>query len=208
MKIGVFGGTFNPPHIGHIRLIDDFTQRLQFDKVLIIPDKRPVHKICEDLVIDDKRVEMSRLAFNNEKYEISRMEVDRQSDSYTSITMRELKQKYPNDELYFIMGSDMFLCFHKWYHHREIMQDCTLCIASRDDDESIYKLRSYAFSQFKIYIKELEGDGIIISPMEAMELSSSEIREKIKNREDVSQYLTQEVYDYIKQRGLYGYPKK
>ena len=165
MKIGIFGGTFNPPHKGHVRLVEDFTKRLDLDKVFIIPDKRPVHKTWEDLIIDDMRYDMCCLAFKEPQYEVSRMEIDRYSDSYTVYTLMTLKEKYPDDDFYLIIGSDMFLMFHKWYKHQIIMDNCTLCVASRCDEESIYALRSYAFSQFRIYIKELEGKGIIISPM-------------------------------------------
>lgn len=208
MKIGIFGGTFNPPHKGHMKLVADFTERLGLDKVLIIPDKRPVHKICEDLVIDDKRVEMCRIAFRDPRYEISRIEVDRQSDSYMIYTVRELKKKYPEDEFFLIIGSDMFLCFHKWYKHKEIMENCTLCVAVRDDESSIFALRSYAFSQFHIYIKDLTGDGIILSPVKPFPASSSDIRKKIKNGDDVSSLLDAEVIEYIRQRGLYGYKQR
>ena len=208
MKIGIFGGTFNPPHKGHVRLVEDFTKRLDLDKVFIIPDKRPGHKAWEDLIIDDMRYDMCKLAFKNEKFEISRIELDRLSDSYTVYTLCQLKEQYPDDEFYLIIGSDMFLSFHKWYKYSFIMDNCTLCVASRNDEESIYALRSYAFSQFRIYIKELEGKGVIISPMEPFDVSSSEIRTLIKNGEDVSEYLPDGVYDYIKKRGLYGYPKK
>ena len=208
MKIGIFGGTFNPPHKGHIRLVKEFTDRLSLDKVFIIPDKRPVHKAWEDLVIDDMRYEMCLLAFKDERYEVSRMEIDRYSDSYTVYTLMQLKEQYPDGDFYLIIGSDMFLSFHKWYKYRIIMDNCTLCVASRSDADSIYELRSYAFSQFRIYIKELEGKGIIISPMEPFEASSSQIREMIKNGADARAFLSDEVYEYIKKRGLYGYPKK
>ncbi|MBR0542268.1 MAG: nicotinate (nicotinamide) nucleotide adenylyltransferase [Clostridia bacterium] len=208
MKIGIFGGTFNPPHKGHIRLVKEFTKSLSLDKVFIIPDKRPVHKTWEDLVIDDMRYEMCCLAFKEPEYEVSRMEIDRYSDSYTVYTLMQLKEQYPDGEFYLIIGSDMFLCFHKWYKHQVIMDNCTLCVASRDDEDSIYALRSYAFSQFRIYIKELEGRGIIISPMKPFKASSSEIRSIIKSGNDASEFLTAEVYDYIKKRGLYGYGKK
>lgn len=208
MKIGIFGGTFNPPHKGHERLVKEFADRLELDKVLIIPDKRPVHKTWEDLVIDDMRYDMCALAFTDGKYEVSRMEIDRESDSYTVLTLRELKQQYPDAEFYLIIGSDMFLSFHKWYKYKEIMANCTLCVASRTDADSVYELRSYAFKQFKIYIDELEGDGIIISPMEPFEASSSEIRRMIKNGVDVSPLISDKVYSYIKKRGLYGYKKK
>lgn len=208
MKIGIFGGTFNPPHKGHVRLVEDFTKRLDLDKVFIIPDKRPVHKTWEDLIIDDMRYEMCCLAFKEPEYEVSRMEIDRYSDSYTVYTLMQLKEQYPDGDFYLIIGSDMFLSFHKWYRHQVIMDNCTLCVASRDDEDSIYALRSYAFSQFHIYIKELEGRGIIISPMKPFKASSSEIRSIIKSGNDASEFLTAEVYDYIKKRGLYGYGKK
>lgn len=208
MKIGIFGGTFNPPHKGHAQLVRDFTKRLSLDKVFIIPDKRPVHKTWEDLIPDEKRFEMCQLAFTEPEYEVSRMEIDRESDSYTVLTLRELKEKYPNDDFYLIIGSDMFLIFHKWYKHKEIMENCTLCVASRKDEESIYRLRAYAFSQFKIFIKELEGNGIIISPTEPFEISSTELRNMLESGKDASKYLDEKVYDYIKDRGLYGYRKK
>lgn len=208
MKIGIFGGTFNPPHKGHKRLVKDFYERLCLDRVFIIPDKRPVHKTWEDLVIDDMRYDMCALAFDEPEFTVSRMEIDRGTDSYTVFTLRELKEEYPDAEFYLIIGSDMFLCFHKWYKYREIMENCTLCVASRDDAESLYELRSYAFSRFRIYIEEFEGNGIIISPIEPFEVSSSEIRQKIKNGADVSDLIDEKVYQYIKKRGLYGYPKK
>lgn len=136
------------------------------------------------------------------------MEIDRYSDSYTVYTLMQLKEQYPDGDFYLIIGSDMFLSFHKWYRHQVIMDNCTLCVASRSDADSIYELRSYAFSQFRIYIKELEGRGIIISPMKPFKASSSEIRSIIKSGNDASEFLTAEVYDYIKKRGLYGYGKK
>ena len=209
MKIGILGGTFNPLHNGHVRLAEQFKEQLQLDKVLVIPDKRPVHKTWEDLIIDDMRYDMCLLAFDGmEGYEVSRMELDRPTDSYTVLTVRQLKEQYPDAELYLIIGSDMFLMFHKWYKYREIMKNCTLCVASRNDEDTIFKLRSYAFSVLKKYIAELEGEGIIISPCQPYVISSSDLRQKIKNGEDVSAYLPKKVYEYIKKRGLYGYPKK
>lgn len=209
MKIGIFGGTFNPPHKGHTRLVTDFTERLGLDKVLIIPDKTPVHKACDDLASDESRLDMCRLAFVNPKFQISRMEIDRSSASYTIITLDEIKKNYPEAEIFLIIGSDMFLSFHEWKNYREIMKGCTLCVASRTDSESIDRLRSYALSQFGIEIKKLDGRGIIISPSEPFEISSEQLREKIKNGDDdIYEYLDKAVYDYIRQRGLYGYRQK
>lgn len=208
MKIGIFGGTFNPPHKGHKRLIDSFANEIGFDKVLIIPDKRPVHKICEDLALDSDRLELCKRTFTNKNYEINTIEIDRQSDSYMIFTVNELKTLYPDAELYLVIGSDMFLSFHKWYKYREIFKSCTLCVASRSDKDTINKLRSYAFSVLKTYMPSNVCDKIIILPVEPLVISSTELRQKIADGENMDSCLTDEAYEFIKQRGLYGYREK
>ena len=205
MKIGLFGGTFNPPHKGHERLLTQFCEQLQFDKILIVPDKRPVHKICDDLALDSERLAMCRLAFQDPKYEVSSMEIDRATDSYTVYTVREISAQYPNAELFLIIGSDMFLSFHKWYKYREILEKCTLCVASRESEVDMHTLRSYAFSQFRIYIQENAGKHILLSPVEPFEISSSQLRARLANGEDVHAYLSPQVENYIKEKKLYGY---
>ena len=112
MKIGIFGGTFNPPHKGHSRMVEKMAEELELDKVIIIPNKVPTHKRCDDLADNKDRLAMCKIAFNNPKYEISTMEMDRETDSYTIYTVEDLRKKYPNDDLYLIIGSDMFLIFH------------------------------------------------------------------------------------------------
>ncbi len=208
MKIGIFGGTFNPPHKGHLRLIETFADKLELDKVLVIPDKRPVHKICEDLALDSDRAELCRRTFTGKNYEVSTMEIDRDTDSYMIFTVNEILSKYKDVQLFLIIGSDMFLSFHKWYKYREIMKKCTLCVMSREDEDTVKALRSYAFSTLHIYMPSNEANGIIISPSSPLEISSTEIRQKISAGEDVSDVLTKEAYEFIKERGMYGYAKK
>lgn len=208
MKIGIFGGTFNPPHRGHERLIAHITEELSLDKALIIPNKAPTHKRVDELADNEDRYNMCRLAFKSPKYEISKIEIDRDTDSYMIFTVDELREKYPDDELYLIIGSDMLLMFHKWYKYREIMEKCKICVASRESAEGINVLRKYAFERLGVYIRELRGKNIIISPLPPFELSSGEIREKIKNGEDISALAEPEVLEYIERRGLYGYRKK
>lgn len=111
MKIGIFGGTFNPPHKGHLRLIETFADKLELDKVLVIPDKRPVHKICEDLALDSDRAELCRRTFTGKNYEVSTMEIDRDTDSYMIFTVNEILSKYKDAQLFLIIGSDMFCRF-------------------------------------------------------------------------------------------------
>lgn len=208
MRLAVLGGTFNPPHLGHLRLLRTFDEKLDFDRVLIVPDRRPVHKVCEDLALDGDRVELCRRTFTGENCELSTMELDRESDSYTVYTVRVLRKTYPGAKLYLIIGSDMLLSFHKWYKYREIMENCTLCAAPRRREDSLKIMRSYLFSQFKIYLPAKESEQVILSDAEPFPISSTELRSRIGAGEDVSAYLTEGAYEYIRQRGLYGYKRR
>ncbi|MBQ4604816.1 MAG: nicotinate (nicotinamide) nucleotide adenylyltransferase, partial [Clostridia bacterium] len=132
-KIGVFGGTFNPPHLGHVRLANEAADRIGADKVLIIPSCIPPHKMPGKLAGGDERMEMCRLAFEGERFEVSSIELDRGNKSYTVETLRELKKIYPDAELFFIIGSDMLRTFTRWYCWEEIMTLATICAASREE---------------------------------------------------------------------------
>lgn len=208
MKIGIFGGTFNPPHKGHTRMIEKLTAELELDKVLIIPNKVPTHKRCDDLADNGDRLNMCRMAFRDPKFEVSTIEMDRESDSYTIFTVNELIKKYPNDKLYLIIGSDMFLMFHKWYKQKELLEKCTVCVASRNTEDSVNVLRAYAFERLGIYINGLDGKNIHISPMDAYIISSGEIRDMISKGKSIYGYVEPEIIEYMENHGLYGYAKK
>lgn len=208
MKIGVFGGTFNPPHKGHARMVEKMTEELELDKVLIIPNKIPTHKRCDDLADNKDRIAMCKMAFRNPKFEISTMEMDRESDSYTIYTVKDLRKKYPNDDLYLIIGSDMFYIFHKWYKHKELLEECTVCVASRNTDDNIQGLRQYAFENLGVYIDGLDGKNIHISPLDAYIVSSGEIRERISEGKSLYGIVEPEIIEYMESHKLYGYGKK
>lgn len=203
MKIGILGGTFNPPHYGHIQLGKDFSKRLCLDKVLVIPNKVPTHKRVEFLPDREDRLNMCRIAFNDPIFEISTIEMDREKDSYTFFTLEQLEEVYPDSQFYLFIGSDMFLSFHKWYKHKEILQKCTLCVETRQDEITINTLRKYAFETLGVYIKDLTAKNVIISPVSPFEVSSTEIRENIKNEKSVYSFLPPAIIDYIESRGLY-----
>lgn len=204
-KIALYGGTFNPPHLGHVRLLQAAESEIAFDRVFVVPDKRPVHKICEDLALDAERLEMCRLAFSGPRCTVSDMEIARPSDSYTVYTVRTLTEKFPQAELYLLMGSDMFLCFHKWYRWREIFERCTLCVASRQTDDDLKALRGYAFSQLRVYVKDRAGEHLRFLAAEPLEISSTALRAALAAGADTSRYLPAGVERYIREKGLYGY---
>lgn len=191
MKIGVFGGTFNPPHNGHVRLAKAAADELKLDKLLVIPSCIPPHKIAAKLADGQERLEMCRLAFGcDPRFEVSPMELERGSRSYTVETLRELKALYPDSELYFIVGSDMLESFDKWYLWQEILSLSVLCAASREEGYSPDLSR---FGKLAERIK--------IITLDPLEVSSTQIRNSAG--EVSSELLDPKVAAYIREHGLY-----
>lgn len=196
MRIGVFGGTFNPPHQGHKKLALEFMSRLSLDLMYIIPTFIPPHKQADDLATGEDRLNMCRLCFSEKAFHISDMELLREGKSYTVDTLRELKEKHPEDELFFIMGSDMLLTFHQWRDPEGILDYAVICAATRESGltGSLTEYVENNFSHRKNRFRILD--------FVPVEISSSEIREDIDEaiNDDI---LSPEVEDYIKERGLY-----
>lgn len=199
MKIGIFGGTFNPPHLAHLNIAEDFSRRLNFDKLIIMPTYQPPHKQAQSLADSEDRLRMCRLLFDMENTEISDMEIQRQGKSYTYDTLCQLEEKYPGAELYLIIGSDMLLSFHKWYRYEDILRKCTLCVLTRENDINNAQMKDYAFTTLGL------GEGeIVFSALKAFELSSTQIREMMARGEDVSSLTGERVWAYIKEKRLYN----
>lgn len=191
MKIGVFGGTFNPPHNGHVRLAKAAADELKLDKLLVIPSCIPPHKIAAKLADGQERLEMCRLAFGcDPRFEVSPMELERGSRSYTVETLRELKALYPDSELYFIVGSDMLESFDKWYLWQEILSLSVLCAASREEGYSPDLSR---FGKLAERIK--------IITLDPLDVSSTQIRNS--TGEVSPELLDPKVAAYIREHGLY-----
>ena len=201
MKIGILGGTFNPPHKGHVKLGRDFAKNLGLDRVLVIPAKIPTHKTAKDLAGSEDRLKMCSLAFSDDIFEVSDIEIKSDRDSYTVYTLEMLKEKYPDDEMYLIIGSDMFLIFDKWYRFEDILSMCTVCVEARENTDSTQELRRFA--KKKLGIDTEKSERIIIANIKPFPVSSTEIRQKIKDGRGVKRLLGEEVTEYIKNRGLY-----
>ncbi len=190
MKIGIFGGTFNPVHNGHINLVKNFKRELTLDKVLIIPTATPPHKQAEQLASGEDRLQMCSLAFKG-LAEVSDTEISRGGKSYTVNTLETLKEIYKDDTFYFLVGSDMLLSFKRWYRWEDILAMCTLCAADRNNEETCRDADAEFFKK------------VIFCDFPKTVVSSSEIREKIKKGEDISSLVPQEIELYIKEKGLY-----
>lgn len=196
MRIGIFGGAFNPVHNGHLNIADAFYEALSLDKLLFIPTAKPPHKSDTGLLSGEDRVNMLRLAVENKPYEISAIEFERNDKSYTYDTLIELKRLYPDSEFFLIIGADQIIHFDKWYRYEDILGMVTLCTSARENEE-----------EKQLIIKSAQRLGIkdrfYMSDRAVIRVSSSEIRDKIKHGSDVSSLLPKKVFDYISEKGLY-----
>ncbi len=197
MRIGVFGGAFNPVHNGHVKLAESFLERLSLDKLLIIPTAVPPHKTAAGLANEKNRLDMLSLAFKNiEKAEISDLEFKRSGKSYTFDTIAEIRNIYRYDELFLIIGEDQFLSFDKWYRYRDLLSQTVLCTAARTEN------KRQEIERFAAVL--LNGkSNYYLADFAPVIVSSSEIREKLKKGQDVSALLPEQVYSYIKENRLY-----
>ena len=199
MRIGIFGGTFNPPHLGHKRLAEEMKEKARLDKIIIIPTFTPPHKKGSDLASEKDRLNMCRMLFKESFYQVSDLEITRGGKSYTVDTVTELKKLYSDDELFLIIGSDMLLSFDRWYRFEDILDNVTLCVATREDDISAEDLLSYAKDKLK-----LDTEDIVISTVDAFVCSSTQVRNLIKEEGSTEGILDKGVKGYIDFRRLYS----
>lgn len=196
--IGLFGGTFDPVHLGHRYILEAALNAVDFEKVIVMPAKIPPHKSISGCSEETQRFEMCRLAFSDlDRVEVSDYELTRTGKSYSYYTVCHIKEQYPDHRICFIMGSDQLLTFDQWFRYKDILSMATIVSISRDDDISEAQLKEYA--------AELTRDNgeVITINVKPFEMSSTEIRENIKNNIDCSCYLDKNVVKYILDNGLY-----
>ena len=137
-RIGIFGGSFNPPHLGHLLAAREFQKALPLHRALMVPAAAPPHKaLSANSPSARERFEMTVLAASQLPFaEVSDLELQRQGTSYTADTLEELHRSYPGDELFLLMGTDMFLSFDRWYQPERIASLATLAVAHRSEDKA------------------------------------------------------------------------
>lgn len=199
-NIGIFGGTFNPVHSGHVNLVQTVAKAIEFDKIMIMPDRIPPHKAADDLASGEDRLNMCAIAFEDIKNaEVCDWELRQSGKSYSIFTVEHFKKLYPNDDLWLIMGSDMFLCFDKWYRYEDILSLASVACISRCSEDTDSVLEEHA-EKLK---SGGEGRSIVIIKAQPFEVSSSRLRENIKNMEDTSCYFPKKIVQYIYEHNLY-----
>ncbi|MBO5439561.1 MAG: nicotinate (nicotinamide) nucleotide adenylyltransferase [Clostridia bacterium] len=200
MRVGIFGGTFDPPHLGHINMCEAFLKKISLDKLYVIPAHIPPHKTIKSMTSVNERFEMAKLAFSSisDKVIISDIEIIREGKSYTADTLRSFREQGFND-LYFLCGTDMLLTLDKWYNPEYIFESATIvCVRRENETENDLLIKD----KVDYYTKKYNAR-IIILDVDAIEISSSEIREAIKNNNNICSYLTNEIENYIKANNLY-----
>ncbi|MEI8349105.1 MAG: nicotinate-nucleotide adenylyltransferase [Candidatus Omnitrophota bacterium] len=185
MKIGIIGGTFNPPHVGHLILAQEVCQKLQLDKIFFIPTNIPPHKESHNVQAGD-RLNMTRLATVGEsRFEVLDLEIKRGGVSYTIDTVRELKNQYPKTGFYLIVGSDLANDFPTWKYFEGLKKAVQIVVAKR-----------------RAYPLEKKNNFIVVDIVQ-MGISSSHIRGLIKKGFSVKYLVTDQVARYIRKHRLY-----
>ncbi len=191
MTICVFQGTFNPIHNAHLRVAQFVVDHYDFEKLIFIPACNPPHKQCSQ-ISPQNRLEMVRLAVkNNPKFLVSDIEFQREGKSYTYLTIKELYQKY--GKISFIIGTDAFEKIESWYETDKLKELVKFIVFIREDDFNSSKYD---------YLKE-KGYDFEFQPLPYEDISSTELRNKIKNGENIEKLVPSEVKEYILENELY-----
>ena len=184
MRIGLYGGAFNPPHNGHLAVARTAIEKMNLDKLIFIPTGNAPHK-KETEVSREERYNMVLMAISGEeKMSVSDYELKRVDVNYSANTVEYFKSIYPDDELFFIIGDDSYNELGTWHEPHRIMEAATLLVFPREG-------------------ADVKAPAVGL-PMEIVDVSSSEIREKIKMGKDCRNLLPKAVFDYIIDRNIYG----
>lgn len=205
-RIGIYGGSFNPPHLGHIRAAMQTRSRLRLDEVLLIPDAIPPHKTLADGSPDAAtRLELVRLAIEGfDGLSVSDIELRRDGPSYTVDTLRQLRTQYPEDELFLMMGTDMFLSFDCWREPEEISHMAQIVYMYRTQENATLT------AQLHEKAAELErrfGTQTVFAQNDALDISSTQTR-RLLFFDCGAQCLSEAVCARISREGLYGVGKE
>ena len=200
MKIGIYGGTFDPPHLGHMEAARASVAALGLDKLIFMPAKQPPHKPLPAVsAAPEQRMAMTELMADGLLLpgvtEVSALELERPGKSYTSDTLRKLKERFPEDELWLLMGTDMFLTLQDWHESGQIMALAGIAAFARAKGDSGERMEA----QGK-YLSDAYGARVrIIQLPEIHEISSTQVR-----RQGTGEGLWPPVWGYILRQGLYG----
>lgn len=208
-RIGVLGGTFNPPHLGHLRMAEELAEDYRLDEIMFIPSYIPPHKGVEGVAPASDRLEMTRLSCSdNERFSVSSMEINAGGMSYTVHTLESLHKASPA-ELFFILGADSLREIATWKDYQRLFTLANFLVASRpgiafaDAWEQVPQVLREAFHvQECCYLHE-SGKTLIPTAVQGLDISATKIRAMVKAGRSIRYLVTDAVNAYILQRGLY-----
>jgi nicotinate-nucleotide adenylyltransferase len=197
LRVGILGGAFNPPHIGHLVCAQEALVQLELDRVVFMPVGVAPHR---ELDLDpgaEVRLEMVELGVeDDERFEVSRMELDREGPSYTSDTLEALKKESPKDELFLILGGDQAAALASWHEPEKVLERATVAVFER---------MSWGRNAIVIKIGRLPGaQGVRYLDMPLMQVSSSSIRRRVREGLPIRYLVPDKVAEYIETNGLYS----
>ncbi|WHX99388.1 nicotinate-nucleotide adenylyltransferase [Neobacillus sp. DY30] len=186
-KVGILGGTFDPPHYGHLLIANEVLTKLNLDEIWFMPNQEPPHKKKSESVENIERLQMLELSIKgNPSFNIEKIELERSGPSFTVDTMKILNEQYPNHEFFFIIGADMIEYLPKWHRVDELMKLVKFVGVERPDYSIATKYP------------------IIYVDVPAFDVSSSMIRDRVQQGMTVRYLLPDSVIDFIRENHLYG----
>lgn len=218
-RVGLFGGTFDPVHMGHLHMAEEVKKAFAMEKVYVVPAAIPPHKTWKRITDPKDRLTMVRLCFGNVPgFDISDVELNRNGPSFTIDTIEHfLSMLPPQSVLMMLVGSDSFFEIHTWRGYTRIIETVPLIVATRPDNEK----HGFTVNDMAAYLKDhvdsgyqwIESEGCFKHPShkpiylftgKPWDISSTEIRRRLKQGRDVSSLVSTDVYDYIIEKGLYA----
>jgi nicotinate-nucleotide adenylyltransferase len=197
LRVGIFGGAFNPPHIGHMVCAQEAHVQLELEKVVFMPLGQAPHRDLEGDPGPEVRLELVEQAVGDDaRFEVSRMEVDRTGPSYTSDTLRELAKQGPDDELFLILGGDQAAALPRWHEPEAVLSLATVAVVERTN---------WSRNAIGIKIGRLPGaERIRYLDMPVIQVSSNAIRRRVAEGLPIRYLVPDKVAEYIGEKELYG----
>lgn len=196
-QVGIIGGTFNPIHLGHMILAEHAREYFELDEILFVPSGTSYMK--EDVLDSKTRISMTGIAIEDNPYfALSTIEVDRGGNSYSYETMESLRADNPTTDYFFIVGGDSLFVIEKWMHPEKIFASCTIIAAAREG-YSIVELK-----QQIQFLSEKYHANIQLLPTRCIDISSTDIRNKIRNNKSIRYLVHERVQHYIEKNKIYS----
>ncbi len=216
-KIGLFGGTFDPVHFGHIKGALKIKKLFSLDEIIFIPCADPPHKNIKKISDITHRLDMLKLAIKNYPFSISDIEIEREGKSYTIDTILYFKEKFgSNAELFFLIGADAFLDIHTWKMPKNLLENASFIIMARalkgadflNMKENTLKYLKDKFPDSSIFSENYSNvtrthPAIFLADIPLIDISSTEIRKFVKDKKSINHMTSEKVIEYIKKKELY-----